>query len=229
MLKYRYTIQKSFSNFGEHTIMKKAIIITAIVLVLGGGGALGGWMYHSAKVDEMRNAGVKQLKSSVEMDAYRQDQQEEIQKILDNGEKAIMEAKDQETIDRINSESADSIKEIKTALELDKEEAIAKLKEDYPLKKYREDQQSEIKKMIADGEKAISESKSSEDIEKAVKSACSSMDEIKTDEQLTAEEEAARAAAAAAAKKKKNSSKKKKKKNNSNSGGCVGNDASNFY
>lgn len=208
--------------------MKKAIIGLVIALLLGGG-AVGGWMYHTAKVNEMREAGVDKLKASVDLAEYRDAEQEEVQKILTDSEAAINEAKDQESIDQIQKDASKGIEGIKTAIELDREDAIAKLQKDYPLKNYREDQQPQVDSGIDECEKKIAKCSTKAEIDKAVKDARTSLDEIKTDEQLTAEEEAARAAAAAAAAAKKNSSKKSNKKNNSSSEQCIGNDSSLLY
>ena len=73
---------------------KKTIIVIAAIIILAAAGGGGAWMYHQAQLDKMRTAGVEALQGSVTMDEYRSAQQEEIQTILSDSEKKIMESKD---------------------------------------------------------------------------------------------------------------------------------------
>ena len=210
---------------------KTGIIIAAVVVACGC--AFGGWMYHSAQIDKMRNAGIETLHEGVVMDDYRDEQQEEMNAIFKKSEAEIMEAKDQESVDKINADAGKQIAEVKTDAQLDIEEGIETLEGSVKLKDYRDEQKKEVKKILKKAKKSIESAEDQKAIDKALKKAKNDIAEIKTDAQLTAEEEAAaeaaRQAAAAAAARANKSSGKKKSSGSSNSGGCVGNDASNFY
>lgn len=199
---------------------KKTGIAIALAVLIAAGGA-GGWMYHNAQIDKMRTAGIEAMKASVNLDNYRDGQKEEIEKIFADSEEKINQATDQETVDKIGQEASAQISEIKTDAQLDVEEGIKKLKSSVNLDDYRDEQKKEVQTILDDTEKAIKEAAGDKEIGKLIEEAGSKISEIKTDEQMTAEEQAAAAARRAASKK---SSKKKK-----NSGGCVSNDASNFY
>lgn len=199
---------------------KKTGIAIALAVLIAAGGA-GGWMYHNAQIDKMRTAGIEAMKASVNLDNYRDGQKEEIEKIFADSEEIINQATDQETVDKIGQEASAQISEIKTDAQLDVEEGIKKLKSSVNLDDYRDEQKKEVQTILDDTEKAIKEAAGDKEIGKLIEEAGSKISEIKTDEQMTAEEQAAAAARRAASKK---SSKKKK-----NSGGCVSNDASNFY
>ena len=203
---------------------KKTGIIVALVVLLAAGGG-GAWMYHNAQVDKMRAAGIESMKAAVNMADYREEQQQEIEQIFSEGEQKINESSDQETIDKISQETAVEAGKIKTAYELDVEDAVANLRASVSLDDYRDEQKAEVEKILDDTESAIRKTNDSKDIETLSKEAAAQIAEIKTDEQLSAEEEAARQAAAQAAQ--QAASKKSSKKKNSQ--GCVGGDASNFY
>ena len=210
---------------------KKAIvIIVAVVLICAG--AFGGWMYHSAQIDKMRNAGVKELHGIVTLDDYREAQQKEINEVLSASEAKINESKDQKAVDEVISDAKKAVAEIKTASQLDIEEGLASLEKSVDLNDYRKAQKKEVTKILDDAKASIEKADDTETIQAVIKDANKKIAKIKTDKQLTAEEEKAkkeaeaRAAAEAAAAAKRNKTISKK---SNNSGGCVGDDAENFY
>ncbi len=205
----------------------KVFGIIAAVSVLAATGTTGGIMYRNARIEEMRIAGVEALRSSVVLEEYRDEQQAEIEKILDDGEKKIMEVEEQEAVDKINSKAAAEIDGIKTDAELDIDEGIETLRSSVSLKDYREEQREEVQKIMDDTEKSIRDASGEKEINKLNKNASEKIAEIKTDAQLTVEEQAAWAAAQSRKRSSGRSSKRRSSSRNSN--GCVSDDASNFY
>ena len=206
--------------------MKKAVIVI-IVLALIGACAAGAVAYHNNKIKEMREAGNEKLKASVSLDDYSKDQQKEVTSIVDVAEKKIGEAKKQEDVDAALEEASALIQDVKTLEQL-RTEGREKLDGIVKLDKYREEQQKEVKKILADAGKKIDKAESEEDIDKIIKNAKSSVKKVKTDAELKKEEEEAAAKAAAAARAaaaKRNSGKKK----SSRSRGCVGDSSKNYY
>ena len=204
--------------------MKKAIIIV-VAIAVAAMCAAGALAYHNNKIKEMRAKGAETLQSSVSLDDYSEEQQKEIKAILDTADKKIEEAEKQEQVDEAIEEATALIGDVKT-LEQIRTEGADKLSGIVSMDDYREEQQKEIKKILDGAEKKMGEASSEEETDKIIKEAKKSVKGIKTDKELKAEEEAAAKAAAeaAAAAKKKSSGKKK-----SGSGGCVGDDAKNFY
>lgn len=207
--------------------MKNKIFgIIAAVSVLVAAGITGGIMYHNAQIEKMRIAGVETLRSSVDLEIYREEQQKEVEKILDDGEQKIMECEEQEAVDQVNMEASAAIGEIKTDAELDIEEGIETLRSFVSLKDYRKEQKKEVKKILDDTEKKIRNASGEEEIGKLNKKAAKKISKIKTDAQLTAEEQAAWAAAQQWSSSRRSSGRRSSR---SNSNGCVSDDASNFY
>ena len=189
-----------------------AAVIAALLIAACAGGA---WYVHDTKIKDMQNAGVEKLQASVDLSAYREAEQEEINAILGETETAIRDSKDQAEIDSLIEKAVAETAEFKTDAEYAEDEGVAKLKESVDLDKYREAEQIEIKKILDSTETAIHEARDQEEIDALIKDAKDSFKEFKTDEEYAAEEEAARQAAAA-------SSSKAKKKKSSGSGGCIG-------
>lgn len=122
--------------------MKKstvAIIIVALLAVCG----FGGWKYHEAQIAKMQEAGVSTLRSSIDLEAYRDDEKTAISAILDDSEKAIRECKEQEAIDVIIADAKDSFTEFKTDAELTAEEEAARLAELERQRKEKEKREKE--------------------------------------------------------------------------------------
>ena len=213
---------------------KKTIgIIVAVVVICAG--AFGGWMYHSAKLDKMRNAGAKELAGIVVLDDYREAQQEEVSRILEDSEAKINKAKDKAAVDAVLDEARTSVAAVKTAAQLDAEEGAAALDEITSLDQYRTKQQKKVKKILDEAKAAVAQADSPEAIQEIIKDAKDRIAKIKTDKQLTAEEKAAaekkaqeEAEAAAAAARQKQQAAQSGSRSNS-SGGCVSNDAANYY
>lgn len=200
----------------EKTKSKKkgvAAVIAALLIAACAGGA---WYVHDTKIKEMQSAGIETLKASVDLDAYREAEQQEINAVLEETETAIRETKDQSEIDSLIEKAVEKTEGFKTAAEYTQEEGVAKLKESVDTGLYREAEQKEIKKILKSTEKEILKTGDQAEIDALIKKAADKIGGLKTDEEYAAEEEAARQAAAAASK----SSKKKKK--SSGSGGCIG-------
>lgn len=196
---------------------KKGIIIALIVLIAAGAG--GAWVYHNAQIEKMRTAGIEALNDSVSLEDYRDSEKREVEEILVASEEKINACDEQEDIDAINKEAVEQISEIKTAVQLDKEEAIEKLKESVSLDDYRDKQKKTVKKIIKETEEAVNNASDEEEINKIIEEATAEIAEVKTDAQLTAEEEAAASKASSGSSSKKSS----------NSQGCVGGGSKNFY
>lgn len=172
---------------------------------------------HQAEIRAMQNQGVAKLKESVDTEAYREAERNEIEKIFESTENAIRESEDQEEIDALVEKAVEETAGFKTdAVYAKEEEGIAKLKEAVDLNLYREAEQKEIKKILESTEAAISESEDQEEIDALIEKATGQFAEFKTDAEYSQEEAAAAAAAAR---------KKSKKKKSSGSRGCVGNNA----
>lgn len=198
----------------EKTNKKKkgvAAVIAAILIAACAGGA---WYVHDSKIKEMQNAGVEKLQASVNLDAYREAEQKEINAILEETETAIRDTGDQAEIDALIEKAVAETEGLKTAAAYTQEEGIEKLKKSVDTDLYREAEQKEIKKILDSTEKAILKTGDQAEIDALIKKAGDKIGELKTDEEYTAEEEAARQAAA--------SKSGKKKKKPSGSGGCIG-------
>lgn len=209
---------------------KTVIIIAAVVIVCAA--AFGGWMVHSAKIDKMRSAGIKQLRAAVALDDYREEQQAEVNKILSDGEAEIKKSSSQSDIDKAVNDAKASVGEIKTSAQLDAEEGAVALEQSVSLGDYRDEQKKEVSKILDAAKASIAEADSAKAIQDIIKDAKKKIAKIKTDKQLTAEEKkaaeeaAAQAAAAAAANARSSGS---SNAGSSNANGCVGNNAANFY
>ena len=186
-----------------------AAVIAAILIAACAGGA---WYVHDSKIKEMQNAGAEKLQASVDLSAYREAEQQEINAVLEATEAAIRESKDQAEIDALIEKAVAETEGFKTAEAYTQEEGIEKLKKSVDKDLYREAEQKEIKKILDTTEKAILKTGDQAEIDALIKKASDQIGELKTDAEY-AEEEAAAAAAAAS---------KKKKKKSSGSGGCIG-------
>ena len=70
----------------EKTKSKKkgvAAVIAALLIAACAGGA---WYVHDTKIKEMQSAGIETLKASVDLDAYREAEQQEINAVLEETE-----------------------------------------------------------------------------------------------------------------------------------------------
>ena len=199
--------------------MNKRLIAAIVALVLAGTG-FGGWKYYeNNKIKEMREAGINELAAAVNLDDYREAEQEEINKIISEAETKINESKDEAEIKTMVSEASDKFAKVKTKSQYIKDEGVKKLKELVNPDDYREAEKEEINKIISDAEKKVGKLEDESEIDALVKKTSESLSELKTDAQY-AEEEAAAAARAAA-------SKKSKKQSSSN--GCIGGGSDAFY
>ena len=196
--------------------MKKSTAAILAALLIAACGA----DVYLARIADMRNGGIEALAAAVDTSLYREAEQKEIEKILDNTETAIRESKDQHEIDKLVEKAVADTAGFKTdAQYATEEEGIEKLAASVDLKLYRDAEQKEIKKILDSTEAAIRETTDQKEIDALVKEAADKFKDFKTDAEYTAEEEAARQAAAAAAAQKKSKSQKKK---SSSSQGCVG-------
>ena len=89
-----------------------AAVIAAILIATCAGGA---WYVHDTKIKEMQNAGVEKLQASVDLDAYREAEQKEINAILEETETKIRETGDQAEIDALVEKAVAETGEFKTA------------------------------------------------------------------------------------------------------------------
>ena len=88
MLKRSIRNHISTTSEEDPSVSKKTIgIIVAVVVICAG--VFGGWMYHSAKLDKMRSAGTKELAGIAVLDDYREEQQKEISRILEDSEAKV--------------------------------------------------------------------------------------------------------------------------------------------
>ena len=60
-------------------MMTGIIIVCAVVVAAGC--LFGGWTYHNAQIDKMRNQGIDSLHNIVSLSDYRQEEQKDIEKI----------------------------------------------------------------------------------------------------------------------------------------------------
>lgn len=202
--------------------MNKKMIAAIVALVLAGTG-FGGWKYYeNNKIKEMREAGIGELTAAINLDDYREAEQEEINKIIADTEAKINESKDEAEIKSMVSEASDKFTKVKTKSQYVKDEAVKKLNELVNLDDYREAEQKEIKETLTAAEAKVKELDDEAEIDSLINKTAESFAALKTDAQY-AEEEAAAAAAKAAA------SKKKSKKKKSSSNGCVGGGSDAFY
>ena len=178
--------------------MKKAIIIVIAVVVAVAACAVGAAAYHNNKIKEMREAGVRELNSSVSFDDYSKAQQDEIRSIIDAGGRKILEAEEQDQVDEAIEEANALIADVKTLAQM-REEGKEELEGLVSLDDYRKKQQKKIKEILSDSEEKIDEADSEADIKTIIKSASAMIDKVKTDAELTKEEEEAAAAEAEAA------------------------------
>ena len=65
---------------------------------------------RQAEIKAMQNQGVAKMKESVDTEAYREAERNEIEKIFESTEAAIRESKDQEEIDALKHAKADAVK-----------------------------------------------------------------------------------------------------------------------
>jgi hypothetical protein len=98
-----------------------ALIVAVVIAACG----FGGWQYHQNQIKEMRDAGIAELKASVNLDDYREAEQKEINAILDEGEKAILATEEEAEVDKVIEEASDKVSELKTDAQYTKEEEEA--------------------------------------------------------------------------------------------------------
>ena len=103
---------------------------------------------RQAEIKAMQNQGVAKMKESVDTEAYREAERNEIEKILESTEAAIRESKDQEEIDALVEKAVEETAGFKTdAVYAKEEEGIAKLKAAVDPDLYREAERKEIEKI----------------------------------------------------------------------------------
>jgi hypothetical protein len=95
-----------------------ALIVAVVIATCG----FGGWQYHQNQIKEMRDAGIAELKASVNLDDYREAEQKEINAILDEGEKAILATEEEAEVDKVIEDAAGKVSELKTDAQYTKEE-----------------------------------------------------------------------------------------------------------
>ena len=205
-----------FQKLNKLNSMKKST--AAILAVLLAAACIADvYQTRQAEIKAMQNQGVAKMKESVDTEAYREAERNEIEKIFESTEAAIRESKDQEEIDALVEKAVEETSGFKTdAVYAKEEEGIAKLKAAVDPDLYREAERKEIEKIIESTAEAISESEDQAEIDALIEKATGQFAEFKTDAEYSQEEAAAAAAAAR---------KKSKKKKSSGSRGCVGNNA----
>lgn len=123
--------------------MKKSTIAIIVVLALAACG-FGGWRYHEGQIAKMQDAGVEALRSSINLEDYRDEEKTAISAILDDSEKAIRESREQEAIDKTIETAKVSFKDFKTDAELTAEEEAARQAELERQRKEEEERQAAL-------------------------------------------------------------------------------------
>lgn len=113
-------------------------------------------------LDDFKNGSIAALKNSVDKQEYTDENWKEIQNILEEGSAAIMAAGDMESVDSLRTQTQERLAEVETKagtkerkLQEAKDEAIAFLENYVDLSVYREEEQSEIRELIANAKKYI--------------------------------------------------------------------------
>lgn len=140
--------------------MKKSTIAIIVVLLLAACG-LGGWKYHENQIAKMQEAGVQALRASVNLEDYREDEQNKLSAILDESEKVIRESREQAAIDAEIEKAKESYKDFKTDAELTAEEEAARQAELERQRKEEEERQAAAAAAAAAAKKSGSGKKSS--------------------------------------------------------------------
>ena len=155
-----------------------------------------------AALEGVRKEAVEELTGYKNADDYRAEQKAELQKAIEDGKKAIKEAKSESevssalaaakaVIDKIKTDAQLKEEEAAATLETAREAAVKELTEYKNADDYRAEQKAELQKAIEDGKKAIEAAKDKSEISTALAAAKAVIDKIKTDVQLKEEEAAA--------------------------------------
>ena len=168
-----------------------------------------------SSLDDVKEEAIENLKKSYSSSAYRPEQQEEIAELIEEAAEAINAAEDIDTVKNIESEYLEKIGNVKTAAQINDEEAeeasqntldelkakkIKELKNAYVLSDYRTEEQAEIRKLLSEAETAINAAETADAVNKAVIEATNKLRAVKTDAQLDTEETQTSADKLAAAK-----------------------------
>ena len=202
-MKEENMISQKLNNMNKPTAVIIAILLVAACIA-------DAYYAHQAEIKAMQDEGVAKLTAAVDMELYREAEQAEINKILEDTEASIRESKDQAEIDAMIEKALAETSGFKTdAVFTIEEDGIAKLRAAVDPELYREAERKEIEKILESAEAAIHESADQAEIDALVEDAVSRSAEFKTDAEY-AQEEAAQQAA------------RKSKKKQSSSNGCIG-------
>ena len=115
----------------EQKKSRKPLIIIIVILVAIAAAAAGAMAYHNHQIEEMRNTGVTQLASSIDLKEYREAEQNGIQEIIDTYTEKINNAEDQDEVDKYTEAAIKEFSVFETDAELTaKEEAARKAAEE---------------------------------------------------------------------------------------------------
>ena len=147
-------------------------------------------------LDTVKKNAIKELENYLDKENYRENEQKEIDKIIDDAKEKIDNATTIEEINKIKEDTKQELDKVKTNEELTKAEELEKAKEEaknelenyLDKENYRENEQKEIDKIIDDAKEKIDNATTREEINKIKEDTKQELDKVKTDKELTQEE-----------------------------------------
>ena len=146
-------------------------------------------------LDTVKKNAIKELENYLDKENYRENEQKEIDKIIDEAKEKIDNATTIEEINKIKEDTKQELDKVKTDKELTqeelekaKEEAKNELENYLDKENYRENEQKEIDKIIDDAKEKIDNATTIEEINKIKEDTKQELDKVKTDKDLTQEE-----------------------------------------
>ena len=146
-------------------------------------------------LDTVKKNAIKELENYLDKENYRENEQKEIDKIIDDAKEKIDNATTIEEINKIKEDTKQELDKVKTDKELTqeelekaKEEAKNELENYLDKENYRENEQKEIDKIIDDAKEKIDNATTIEEINKIKEDTKQELDKVKTDKELTQEE-----------------------------------------
>ena len=146
-------------------------------------------------LDTVKKNAIKELENYLDKENYRENEQKEIDKIIDEAKEKIDNATTIEEINKIKEDTKQELDKVKTDKELTqeeldkaKEEAKKELENYLDKENYRENEQKEIDKIIDEAKEKIDNATTIEEINKIKEDTKQELDKVKTDKELTQEE-----------------------------------------
>ena len=148
-------------------------------------------------LDTVKKNAIKELENYLDKENYRENEQKEIDKIIDEAKEKIDNATTIEEINKIKEDTKQELDNVKTNEELTKVEELEKAKEEaknelenyLDKENYRENEQKEIDKIIDEAKEKIDNATTIEEINKIKEDTKQELDKVKTNEELTKAEE----------------------------------------